>query len=86
MDPERTFELLGLVACVLFAAISSAADAALTAISRHRLDTLIKQGRPRAQTVVRILEDPGRLKATTLTLNIGAAMTATALLLALLHP
>ncbi len=86
MDPERSLELLGLVLCLVLAAISSAADAALTAISRHRLQSLIAESRPRAQLVSRFLDDPGRFRATTLTLNISAAVLATALTLALLHP
>ncbi|MDQ5851200.1 MAG: hemolysin family protein, partial [Chloroflexota bacterium] len=86
MDPERSLELLGLVLCLVLAAISSAADAALTAISRHRLQSLIAESQPRAQLVSRFLDDPGRFRATTLTLNISAAVLATALTLALLHP
>ena len=86
MDPEHSLELLGLVLCLVLATISSAADAALTAISRHRLHALIAEGRPRAQAVHSLLEDPARFKATTLTLNIGAAMTAAALMLGIIHP
>ena len=86
MDPERSFELLGLVLCIVLAAISSAADAALTAISRHRLHVLSADKRPRAQAIAQLLQDPARFKATTLTLNIGAAVVATGLLLALGEP
>ncbi len=86
MDPERSLELLGLVACLGLAGLSSAADAALTAISRHRLHALLAENQPRAQVVGRLLDDPARFKATTLTVNIAAAVGAGALTLALLHP
>lgn len=86
MDPERSLELLGLVVCLVLAAIASAADAALTAISRHRLHALLAEGRTRAQVVANLLEDPARFKATTLTINIGATMAATALTLSMVHP
>jgi len=86
LDPERSLELLGLVVCLVLATISSAADAALSAISRHHLHALLAEGRSRVQVVQQLLEDPARLKATTLTLNIGAAVAATALILALVHP
>ncbi len=86
MDPEHSSELLGLLVCLVLAAISSGADAALTAISRHRLHILNADKRRRAQAVGQLLDDPARFKATTLTLNIGAAVVATALVLELLKP
>lgn len=84
MDPGPTIELLGLVLCFALTAIASAADAALSAISRHRLNALVSEGRPRAQVVAHLLDDPARLKATTLTLDTFAKCGATALILALL--
>ena len=84
MDPGPTIELLGLVLCFALTAIASAADAALSAISRHRLNALVSEGRPRAQVIAHLLDDPARLKATTLTLDTFAKCGATALILALL--
>ncbi len=86
MDPATSWTLLGVAACVVVAALASAADAALTAISRHRVSAMLHDGRPRAETVTRLLDDPGRFKATTLTLNTAAAMVATALTLAAAWP
>lgn len=83
MDPEPTLELLGLVVCFALTAIASAADAALSAISRHRLNTLVSEGTSRAQIVAQLLDDPARLKATTLTIDTFAKCGATALSLAL---
>ena len=77
-------ELLGLVLCFALTAIASAADAALSAISRHRLNAMLTEGRSRAQVVAHLLDDPARLKATTLTLDTFAKCGATALILALL--
>ncbi|HEX6290752.1 MAG TPA: hemolysin family protein [Herpetosiphonaceae bacterium] len=84
MDPGPTIELLGLVLCFALTAISSAADAALSAISRHRLNSLLAEGRPRAHVIAHLLNDPARLKATTLTLDTFAKCGATALVLALI--
>jgi putative hemolysin len=86
LDPERSIELLGLLICVVLAGVASAADAALTTISRYRLHAIQAEGRPRALTVAQLLDDPVRFKATILTLNLGAVVVATALMLALVHP
>lgn len=86
MDPSRSIELLGLVICLALAAVASGADAALTAISRHRLQALNADKRRRAQAVAQLLDDPARFKATTITLNIGSAVVAAALVLDLLTP
>ncbi len=83
MDPEPTLELLGLLVCFALTAIASAADAALTAIGRHRLNTLVSEGTPRAQVIAHLLDNPARLKATTLTIDTFAKCGATALSLAL---
>jgi CBS domain containing-hemolysin-like protein len=82
LDPEPTLELLGLLLCFALTAIASAADAALTAISRHRLNTLVGEGTSRAQVIAQLLDDPARLKATTLTIDTFAKCGATALSLA----
>ena len=86
MDPERSIWLLGVVVCIVLAAMSSAADAALTMISRHRLHAMLADKRPRAQAAARLLDDPARFKAATLTLNITAAVVSAALLLAFMQP
>ena len=79
MDPEPTFELLGLVVCFALTAIASAADAALSAISRRRLNTLVSEGTSRARVMAQLLDDPARLKATTITIDTFAKGGATAL-------
>lgn len=84
MDPGPTGELLGLIICFALTAIASAADAALSAISRHRLNMLVAEGTSRAQMITHLLDDPARIKATTLTIDTLAKCGATALTLALL--
>ncbi|GAC1648025.1 MAG: hemolysin family protein [Herpetosiphon sp.] len=86
MDPYNWYWLLGVVVCLVIAAIAAAADAALTAISRHRLNTLVVKGGSRARIVVTLLQDPVRFKATTLTLNTMASGVATALTLGAVYP
>jgi CBS domain containing-hemolysin-like protein len=84
LDPGPTGELLGLIICFALTAIASAADAALSAISRHRLNMLVAEGTSRAQMITHLLDDPARIKATTLTIDTLAKCGATALTLALL--
>ena len=54
MDPEPSLELLGLLLCVLVIGFASAAEAALTAISRHRLNALQSEGEPRARALTEL--------------------------------
>jgi putative hemolysin len=84
MDPSSSLELLGLLLCFALTAVASAADAALSAISRHRLNALIDEGRSRAHVITHLLDDPARTKATTLTLDTFAKCGATALALAMM--
>ncbi|HWQ11174.1 MAG TPA: hemolysin family protein [Roseiflexaceae bacterium] len=60
-------------------AFTSAVDAALTAISRHRLGLIQEEDRPRAAIVGRLLDDPYRFKVAILLLNTAAVIAATAL-------
>ncbi|NJN17588.1 MAG: HlyC/CorC family transporter [Oscillochloris sp.] len=83
-DPEPSLYLLGVAICLLLLALTTAADAAFTAIGRHRLAALRSQGKPRAQRAVTyLLDDPYRFKATIIFLNAVVTVTATALTLAL---
>jgi putative hemolysin len=84
LDPGPSIELLGLLICFALTAIASAADAALTALSRHRLNALQAEGRSRARVITHLLDDPARLKATTLTVDTFAKGGATALTLLIL--
>lgn len=78
MEPEHSLVVGGLLACLILLAFTSAVDAALTAISRHRLSILQDEDRSRAALVGRLLDDPYRFKVAILLLNTGAIIAATA--------
>ena len=81
MDPARTTELLGLLACLIIVSIASAAEAALSTLSRHRLNAMLDHGEPRARAVMRLLEDPYHVRMASLILGTSATIGATALAL-----
>ena len=78
MDLESSLVIIGVALCLIVLAFTSAADAALSAISRHRLNLLQEEAAPRAAIVARLLADPYRFKASILLVNAGAIITATA--------
>ena len=83
MDVETGLVLAGIIVCLLLLAFTSAVDAAMTAIGRHRLGLLHESDRRRAQLIDRLLAEPYRFKATILLLNSAATIAATALMLRL---
>src|SRR4029079_13444620 len=83
LDPESSLYAIGIALCLVLLAFTSAVDAALTAISRHRLSALQEEGSPRATVVARLLADPYRFKAAILVLNAATIITATAFTLRL---
>jgi CBS domain containing-hemolysin-like protein len=78
LDPESSLSLVGVGVCLVVLAFTSAVDAALSAISRHRLNTLQEEHTMRAAVVARLLSEPYRFKATILLLNAAAIIAATA--------
>jgi len=78
LDPESSLVIIGIALCLILLAFTSAADAALSAISRHRLNLLQEEAAPRAAIVARLLADPYRFKASILLVNAAAIITATA--------
>ncbi|HEY1011213.1 MAG TPA: hemolysin family protein [Herpetosiphonaceae bacterium] len=82
MDPARSIELLGLVACLVVVGLASAADAALSAVTRHRMNQHLESGERRATALMRLLEDPYRFRLSTLVLSTSATIVATTLLMA----
>lgn len=81
MDPVSSLIIAGIVVCLLVLAFTSAVEAALTAISRHRLNQLQEEDGPRKTLVARLLEDPYRFKVAIMLLNITGMITITALTL-----
>jgi CBS domain containing-hemolysin-like protein len=69
--------IVGVGLCLVLLAFTSAADAAFSAISRHRLNLLKDENTPRARIITQLLSDPYRLKATIVLLNAVAMIAAT---------
>ncbi len=85
-EPEPGLIIIGIGLCLLVLAFTSAVDAALTAIGRHRLNILLSeaQGGPRTKrAVARLMNDPYHFKSTIIFLNTVTLITATALTLGL---
>lgn len=78
MDPDPSIIAIGVGLCLVILAFTSAVDAAFTTISRHRLNAMLADGASRARTIVRLMEDPYRFKATIILLNASATIAATA--------
>lgn len=77
-DPGPSLLLLGIGLCLLVLALASAADAALTALSRHRLATMRSTAvSPGERTTAWLLNDPYRLKTTTILLYAASIIGAT---------
>jgi putative hemolysin len=85
LDPGPSWYAVGTVLCVLILAFTSAVDAALSAISRHRLHQMQNDDEPRSRIVHRLLEDPYRFKSAVIFLNAGATIAATAFTLRMTH-
>ncbi len=81
MDPEPSLLAIGITLSLLVLAFTSAVEAALTAISRHRLNVLQEEDSPRATVVRHLLADPYRFKVTIRLLDLTAIIVATALTL-----
>ena len=77
MNAESSFSIIGVGFCLILLAFTSAVDAALSAISRHRLSLLKDEQTSRAQIITRLLADPYRLKSTLALLNAAALIGAT---------
>jgi CBS domain containing-hemolysin-like protein len=80
------FASAGVALCLIILAMTSAADAAMSALSRHRLHVLQNEDAPRASIIERLLAEPYRFKAAILLLNAVATIAATSLVLYLTRP
>ena len=82
-----TVTVLGVAAIVLLTAISgffSSSELAVFSVARHRIDSLVTEGRPGAAQLSKLRDDPHRFLVTVLVsnnvANIAAASVATAVL------
>ncbi|HEY3229112.1 MAG TPA: hemolysin family protein [Roseiflexaceae bacterium] len=85
MNAESSLVVVGVGLCLVLIAFTSAVDAALSAISRHRLNLLKEENTPRAKLVVQLLSGPYRFKAAILLLNAAAMIAATVFTLRLVR-
>ncbi len=77
MSAETSLVILGVALCLVLIAFTSAVDAALNAISRHRLNLFKEEQSKRARALVQLLSDPYRFKSTILLLHAAAIIVAT---------
>jgi CBS domain containing-hemolysin-like protein len=85
LNAESSFVIVGVGLCLVLLAFTSAVDAALSAISRHRLSLLKEEQSLRAKLVFQLLSDPYRFKAAVLLLNAAAMIAATVFTLLLVR-
>jgi|BEDMetMinimDraft_2_1075160.scaffolds.fasta_scaffold02487_3 putative hemolysin len=89
MDTARWVEILILVLCLLIAAISAAAETALTSVSRIRVRYLAEEGSRQAAILQRLRENPNQFLTTILvtnTVSIIVASIAATLLISSIFP
>jgi CBS domain containing-hemolysin-like protein len=83
LNAESSLVIVGVGLCLVLIAFTSAVDAALSAISRHRLNLLKEEQTPRARALFRLLSDPYRFKSAVLLLHAAAMIAATVFMLRL---
>lgn len=83
MDQGQIVQLIVLIICLFLSSFFSAAETALMSINKIRLQTLAEEGDAKAERVLKLLSDTGRLLSTILVgnnlVNIGASALATSL-------
>jgi CBS domain containing-hemolysin-like protein len=77
LNAESSLVVVGVGLCLVLIAFTSAVDAALSAISRHRLNLLKEEHTRRARAIVQLLADPYRFKSAVLLLHAAAMIAAT---------
>jgi putative hemolysin len=83
--PDPTFttvdwlKLVILLVALLLSALSSAAETALTSVSRIKIKNLVESGDTRAQIIERLLSEPNKFLSTILVVNSVAVIVASAL-------
>jgi putative hemolysin len=75
----ETFQLLGIIIALLLSACSSAAETALTSVSRVKIKNLVEEGNETAQQIERLLAEPNKFLTTILVVNNVAVIVASTL-------
>ena len=83
MDTSDAIQLIILVVLLFLSAFFSSAETALTSVNRIKMKTLADDGNKRAQTVLDILENMGKMLSTILIGNNVVNITTTTLATAL---
>lgn len=79
MEPDSWIALIFALLCLLIIAFDSAAETALTNISRLRLRQLLERGVPRAQAINDLVDNPQRFPSVVLFANTVSLLTIGAL-------
>ena len=83
MDTSDAIQLIILVVLLFLSAFFSSAETALTSVNRIKMKTLADDGNKRAQTVLDVLENMGKMLSTILIGNNVVNITTTTLATAL---
>lgn len=85
MDPSVATKLVILVALLFLSSFFSSAETALTTVSKLRIRSLAEEGKKRASTVLRLIEDPANMLSAILIgnniVNLSASSLATSVAL-----
>lgn len=85
-EPEPSIMIIGITLCLLVLACISAVDAAVNALGRHRLSTLLTGSHRNdhiQQAIARLIEDPYYFTSTTIVLKTVTLIAATTLTIGL---
>lgn len=81
MDPSTSIQLVFLVILLVLSAFFSSAETALTTVNRHKMRSLAEDGDSRAELVLKLIDNPGKLLSTILIgnniVNLSASSIAT---------
>src|SRR3989449_9641328 len=77
--PEAWFQLILLVLALICCAAASAAETALTSVSRIKLKNMVEEGDKKAQEIERLLAEPNTFLSTILIVNSVAVIVASSM-------
>lgn len=83
MDSSDAIQFLVLIILICLSAFFSSAETSMTTVNKIRIQSLSEEGDGRAQTLLKVVEDPGKLLSTILignnVVNLSASSLATTL-------
>ena len=83
MDSSDAIQFLILIILICLSAFFSSAETSMTTVNKIRIQTLAQEGDRRAETLLKVVEDPGKLLSTILIgnniVNLSASSLATTL-------